>query len=305
MSQTTGGIGTAQDRPYGIAPAGWRLPSAATLGAVDLQVANLARSLDYYERGLGFRRLEMAGGVASLAPAATDVPLVRLHERPGATPVPSSGRLGLYHYAILLPDRAALGRFIRHASSIGLRFGASDHLVSEALYLRDPDGLGIEIYSDRPRDAWRTAGEQLEMATLPLDLQSLVEASHGQSWTGMPEGTRMGHVHLHVDDLDRAADFYHEGVGLDKIVWSYPGALFLAAGGYHHHLGLNTWARGAARAGEGDARLLEWEILLPSSADVDSTVESLHSKGLEPVESAPGNVLFVDPTGTGIRFRTG
>ena len=139
----------------------------------------------------------------------------------------------------------------------------SNHLVSEAVYLSDPDGLGIEVYADRPRGTWQHEGRQLVMATEPLDVEDVVRAGGGEPWSGMPAGTTLGHVHLFVGDLDAAARFYHEGLGFDKTVWSYPGALFLSAGGYHHHLGTNTWAVGAVPAGEGDARLLEWEIVLP------------------------------------------
>src|SRR5690606_740815 len=146
-------------------------------------------------------------------------------------------RLGLYHFAILVPDRATLGRFVAHLAATGVRFGASDHLVSEALYLRDPDGLGIEVYVDRPRSEWATSRRKLEMATEPLDLARVASAGQGEAWGGQPAGTRIGHVHLRVADRERSATFYHHGLGLDKMVWSYPGALFLSAGGYHHHLG--------------------------------------------------------------------
>ena len=248
----------------GIVPAGYRLPAELRLGEVRLQIADLARSLDYYQRVLGMRVLERDRTTATLGAHDDSTPLVRLHERPGVAPVPQRGLVGLYHFAILLPDRAALGRFVQHLAEIGARAGASDHLVSEALYLRDPDGLGIEVYADRPRSEWRAVDRQITMATEPLDLADVVAAAKGEKWTGMPRGTRMGHVHLHVGDIERASAFYHAALGLDRMVWSYPGALFLAAGGYHHHLGLNTWAGANARsATDDDARLLEWRIVLP------------------------------------------
>jgi catechol 2,3-dioxygenase len=231
---------------------------------------------------------------------------VELVERPGAAPVPARGRLGLYHFAILLPDRAALGRFVAHLAEIGERAGASDHLVSEALYLNDPDGLGIEVYADRPRAEWRhDAARQLMMDTRPLDLDSLVRAAGGERWTGMPAGTTIGHVHLHVGDLDRASAFYHHGLGLDAVVWSYPGALFLSAGGYHHHLGLNTWAGPAAKpAGEGDARLLEWEVVVPASEDAEAAARSLREAGND-VEREDGGWVAADPWGTALRIAAG
>ena len=151
----------AADPGYGIAPAGYRLPADTRLGAVTLQVADLERSLAYYRDVLGFRVAEQSAGRAALAAHGEGAPLVVLHEKLGVAPVPRRGRLGLYHFAILLPNRAALGRFVAHLASIGERAGASDHLVSEALYLQDPDGLGIEVYADRPRATWRSESRQL------------------------------------------------------------------------------------------------------------------------------------------------
>jgi catechol 2,3-dioxygenase len=295
---------TAQTREeYGIAPSGYRLPDALRLGRVRLQVADLERSLAYYGDVLGLRVLNRTAGGATLGPHGEDTVLVELVERPRAAPVPHRGRLGLYHFAILLPDRAALGRFVQHLASIGERAGASDHLVSEALYLNDPDGLGIEVYADRPRDTWRyDAQRQLAMDTRPLDLNSLVRAAGGEPWKGMPAGTTMGHVHLHVGDIDRAAAFYHAALGLDKVVWSYPGALFMSAGGYHHHLGVNTWAGpGATAGGENDAKLLDWKIVLPRPADADAAVRSLESAG-HPATRIEGGWLALDPWGTAVRI---
>jgi catechol 2,3-dioxygenase len=293
---------TAPDPGYGIAPSGYRLPADIRLGPVTLQVADLERSLAYYRDVLGLRVAEQSAGVAVLAAHGDDAPLVVLRENPGVAPVPRRGRLGLYHYAILLPDRAALGRFIAHLARLGERAGASDHLVSEALYLQDPDGLGIEVYADRPRAAWQHQQRQLVMATEPLDLESLVHAAGGTPWTGMPAGTVIGHVHLYVGDIDRAAAFYHEGLGLDKVVWSYPGALFLSAGGYHHHLGVNTWAAGASPATDDDARLLEWQILVPSAADASGALDSLAAAGHAVERDADGGTAR-DPWGTKLRLR--
>lgn len=282
---------------------GFRLPAETRPGRVRLQVADLDRSLDYYGRILGLRALERGEGLARLGAAETDEPLIDLVERPGATPVPRRGRLGLYHYAILLPDRGALGAFVRHLSGSGGHGGAAHHSVSEALYLHDPDGLGIEVYADRPRGEWRHRGGQLVMTTDPLDLEGLMGAARGDAWQGMPAGTRMGHVHLHVGDLDRAEAFYHRALGLDKTVWSYPGALFLSAGGYHHHLGLNTWAHGAPAAAEGDARLLDWELVVPSADDVDDVIGSLEAAG-HAVERSAAAARVRDPWGTTLSIRS-
>jgi catechol 2,3-dioxygenase len=294
---------TNADPGYGIAAPGYRLPAATRLGAVRLQVADLDRSLEWYPRVLGLEVVGRTSGRAGLAPQGTGRTLVELQERRGATPVPRRGRLGLYHYALLLPDRPALGRFLRHLGEINERAGMSDHLVSEALYLSDPDGLGIEIYADRPRAAWRHQDRQLVMATNPLDVESVLAAGADEPWSEMPAGTVLGHVHLYVDDLDRAAKFYHAGLGLDRVVWSYPGALFLSAGGYHHHLGTNTWAAGAPLAGENDARLLEWEIVLPETEDVHAAARSLEQAGAS-VEPDGGMATAADPWGTRLRLKT-
>jgi catechol 2,3-dioxygenase len=296
---------------YGIAPPGYRLPAATGLGAVRLQVADLARSLEWYRRVLGLepldheplgRTLDRSGRVARLGVPGAGAPLVELHERPGAAPVPRRGRLGLYHYAILLPGQPSLGRFLRHLTDIGERAGMSDHFVSEALYLTDPDGLGIEVYADRPRGDWRHEDRQLTMTTIPLDVEAVLGAAGGERWSGMPSGTVLGHVHLFVADLERAATFYHAGLGLDKTVWSYPGALFLSAGGYHHHLGVNTWATGAVPAGPDEARLLEWEVIVPSVRDAAEAIASIAATGAAVEHSADGGVAR-DPWGTAVRVR--
>ncbi len=294
-------IATTPDTlPVGIAPPGFRLPAGTTVGPVTLQVADLARSIDYYERVLGLRVLRGSPQSATLGTRDGITPLVSLRERKGATPVPRRGRLGLYHFAILLPSRAALGAFVRHLSAANIHAGMSNHLVSEAVYLTDPDGLGIEVYADRPRGEWRHEGRQLVMATEPLDVGDLTSAAGDGRWQGMPAGAVMGHVHLFVDDLERAAEFYHEGLGFDKTVWSYPGALFLSAGGYHHHLGTNTWAAGALPPGDQDARLLEWELRVPGPA-VEQAGASLRAGGVR-VESADGARLVRDPWGTTLRI---
>lgn len=295
---------TIHDPGYGIAPPGYRLPAATRLGRVRLQVADLGRSLDYYQRVLGFRVLRRSDGTAALGAHGGDAPLVELVERPGAAPVPMRGRLGLYHFAVLLPSRADLGRFLRHLSDIGENAGASDHFVSEALYLRDPDGLGIEVYADRPRSAWRAEGRELRMSTLPLDTASVVREGGAQPWSGMPAGTVIGHVHLHVGTLEQADAFYHQALGLDRVVWSYPGALFLSAGGYHHHLGLNIWAgAGAVRAPDDEARLLEWEMILPQSDAAEAAAASVEGAG-HAVSRGEGGWTAADPWGTTLRVRT-
>ena len=290
-------------RDYGIAPEGYRLPDTTRLGRVKLQVADLERSLAYYTEVLGFRvldRRDEGGRAARLAPHGEDTVLIELVEKPGVNPSPEQGRLGLYHFAILLPDRASLGRFLRHLGETNQRAGMADHLVSEAIYLSDPDGLGIEVYADRPRSAWRSEGRQLVMATEQLNVGDLIRAGGTEPWSGMPRGTVIGHVHLFVGDLERASSFYHDALGFEKVVWNYPGALFLSAGGYHHHLGTNTWARHAKPASDDDARLLEWEIVLPA-ADITAASASVERKGIT-VEREGGAVAVRDPWGTRVRL---
>ena len=282
-----------------------RLPDRTHVGAVRLQVASLERSLRYYRDFLGLEVMREEAGGASLGARGGTETLLELRERAGANPVPRRGRLGLFHFAILLPDRAALGRFVGHLARMGAPAGSSDHLVSEAIYLQDPDGLGIEVYADRPRSSWqRQPSGELAMATEPLDVSGLVKAAGDAQWSGMPGGTVMGHVHLHVGDLGEAERFYHELLGLDVMVRGYPGALFLAAGGYHHHLGVNTWAAQAQPAGPDDARLLEWELVLPTAADVERVAQRFSAAGhaLEDGALEDGAVVR-DPWGTALRLR--
>jgi catechol 2,3-dioxygenase len=217
------------------------LPSDAHIGQVSLTVRDLDRAVLFYREVLGFHEFTRAGRTSFLGPEGGRK-LIELHENTDAIPKPSRSA-GLYHFAILVPSRAALGRSLRRlAEKRWPMTGASDHLVSEAVYLYDPDGLGIEIYRDRPRQEWVMRDGQLMMATDPLDLQSLLdEPGAGSPWQGLEAGTVMGHVHLHVPSLDAAEAFFCGQVGFEPTVRGYPGALFVAAGGYHHHLGMNTW----------------------------------------------------------------
>ena len=209
-------------------------------------------------------------------------------------------RLGLFHFAILVPDRSSLGRFVRHLGAINAPAGASDHLVSEAFYLQDPDNLGIEVYADRPRNTWKRVGRELMMATDPIDIGELRASADGP-WTGMPAGTMIGHVHLHVGDIAAASSFFSDAIGFDRMVWNYPRALFLAAGGYHHHLGTNTWAGRAPSPAADEAQLLEWTVMLPDDATRTALAGSLNRAGHATKQE--GTSLAVrDPWGTQIRF---
>lgn len=295
-------------QPDGVPPSGYRLPAATHPGAVRLQVGDLDRSLAYYGDVLGLRTLERASGEARLG--VFDLPgtdgaertLIVLVERRGARAVPRGGVLGLYHFAIRVPDRASLARFVRHLAALNAHAGMSDHEVSEAVYLTDPDGLGIEVYADRPEASWRHENRQLVMTTRPIDLRDLLAAAPSAPWTGMPAGTVMGHIHLHVGDLDAAAAFYHSGLGFDKTVWAYPGALFLSAGGYHHHLGTNTWSSGPPAA-EDQARLLSWDLVVPQREDTAAAARSLVEAGYTVADDRDSRAsLATDPWGTTLRI---
>ena len=286
---------------YGVAPKDYRLPASTHIGRVRIQVSNLDRSISYYETIIGFRVIERSGRVATLGAHGGGPALLELHERPGVQSVERRGRIGLYHFAILLPNRPALGRFLAHLAEVGARAGMSDHFVSEAIYLSDPDGIGIEVYADRPREAWRHEARQLTMTTVPLDVDDLIAAGAGDPWTGAPAGTVIGHVHLYVRDIDQAAAFYHDALGFDKIVWNYPGALFMSAGGYHHHLGTNTWAASAPVASDDDAKLIEWEVVVPTTKDVSDAASSLERAGFA-VERSADTAAARDPWGTQLRL---
>jgi catechol 2,3-dioxygenase len=274
------------------------IPPDTSIGKVRLRVADLDDLTTFYERVIGLPAVERGGDLTRLG-AAGGEPLIELVGAPDAPPAPSFST-GLFHLAILVPDRAELARSLQRVAGAGWRLtGASDHLVSEALYLQDPEGNGIEIYRDRPREEWRRNGDELAMATLPLDLESILgelDPSERQA-DGMPGGTTMGHVHLQVADIPAAERFYNRALGLDVMVRSYPGALFLAAGGYHHHIGLNTWqSEGAPPPPEGSLGLDRYELVLPNAAERDSAADRLAEVGAEPEQLDEG-VVATDPSG--------
>jgi catechol 2,3-dioxygenase len=242
------------------------LPATLRLGAVHLTVSDLDRSVAFYQDALGLRQQRREDPVAALGAGGEE--LVVLHEEPGARP---AGRhAGLYHYALLFPSREELARAVgRLAATRTPLDGASDHGVSEAIYLSDPDGNGIELYADRPREAWPPAppGERIGMYTRALDLDDLLATTAGeQPVRHAGDGLRMGHVHLHVGDLEAARAFYVDVLGFE-VMASLPSALFLAAGGYHHHLGANTWrGEGVGPAPAGTVGLREWTLVLEPDA---------------------------------------
>jgi catechol 2,3-dioxygenase len=275
---------------------------STSVGRVTLTVRDLAGVRDFYERVVGLR--EIAAGESSVLLGAGDTSLVELVEDRAAPPRPSR-TTGLFHLAILVPDRAELARSLQRL--IETRWplaGASDHLVSEALYLSDPEGNGIEIYRDRPHDEWERDGDELQMATLPLDLNDLLGELEGEPVAGSTvlADTRMGHVHLNVDDLDAGERFYAGLVGLDVTARGYPGALFLAAGGYHHHIGLNTWrGEGIPAPPPGSLGLRSFELALPDREAFEAVVARLRTGGAT-VDSADAAASTRDPAGNAVRL---
>ena len=265
------------------------------LGPVELTVADLGRTLEYWQRAIGLRVLAREDGTAELG---TDSPLVRFVESPGAEP--DHGHTGLYHVALLVPDRSSLARFLAHTARERIPLqGLSDHEVSEAIYLRDPDWHGIEVYADRPRELWE--GQVWErLTTMPLDVDDLLAElgePAAESFAGLPDGTAVGHVHLRVADVDTTIGFYRDVLGFGLTAQLGPMAAFLSAGGYHHHIGANTWeSRGGSPAPAGSATLRHATIVLPDEAERDRVAAAVAEMGQEP-EPLDGGLLVRDPSG--------
>lgn len=277
------------------------LPDDTRLGAIRLRAGDVGLLRDFYERVIGLQALAAENGVTALG--AGDGPLVELVSAPEA-PTRPPRTTGLFHLALLVPTRADLARALRRLFEAGWHLsGASDHLVSEALYLSDPEGNGIELYRDRPRDEWPRAGDEIEMATLPLDLEDLISELGADEEVGsMPAGTTLGHVHLQVADLDAAERFWVDGLGLEVTVRSYPGALFTSAGGYHHHVGLNTWAGVGAPRPPADARGMErFEVVVPDDEALAAARERLEL--VADVAESDGGVLAEDAAGNAVLLR--
>jgi catechol 2,3-dioxygenase len=272
------------------------IPATTRMGAVHLTVGDLDRSLDYYGRDIALDLLAREVGRASLGAGGAE--LLGLVEQPGARP--ARGHTGLYHVALRVPGRADLARWLAHAARDRVPLvGMSDHFVSEALYLADPDGHGIEIYHDRPREVWEgKVGSRL--TTEPLDVASLLGELDDPSTTafdGLPAGTEMGHVHLQVADIPDAVGFYRDVLGFDLMAKLLGSAAFFGAGGYHHHVGANVWhSRGASPAPAGTAALRYATIVLPSAEERDRVAARVADSGQEP-EAREDGLLVRDPSG--------
>lgn len=277
-------------------PASAEVPASTAVGAVHLTVADLDRSLEYYQGAIGLGALRRDGDRASLGVAGREL-LVLVEER-GARP--ARGHTGLYHFALLVPERVELARWLAHAARDRVALvGLSDHFVSEALYLSDPDEHGIEIYWDRPRDVWE-GGVAERMTTQPLDVDSLLGELDGprtEPFGGLPPGTVMGHVHLKVAAIADTVTFYRDVLGFALMAQLGPYAAFLSAGGYHHHLGANTWESAAASPPPaGAAAIRHATIVLPGAGERDRVAERIERSGrtLEGTEYGPS---IQDPAG--------
>ena len=275
---------------------------ATRIGRITLAVSDLERMTDYYQQVIGLSLLGQDVNSAELG--SNGEALIRLESRPNGKRYPRAS--GLFHLALLLPSRPDLGHWLKHyvASQQRMIDGAGDHLVSEALYLSDPEGNGLELYQDRPRHSWEYEGERIKMATLAVDLPSLVADAPNRPWSNLPAETTLGHIHLQVNDVAEAVWFYHQVLGFGFMT-DYPGAGFLGAGGYHHHIGVNVWhSAGAEPPPPGSLGLVHYEILLPDKDTQQALLDRL--KGLDYPLERLDNVPFVqDPSGNGILLTVG
>lgn len=275
-----------------------RLDAATRLGAVHLVVADLARSIAFYERSIGLRVHGREPGSARLGTGGDD--LVVLTEDRGA-PAPGA-HAGIYHFALLFSSRAELaraaGRLARTRTAIT---GASDHGFSEAIYLPDPDGIGIELYADRPREKWPPLDRIDRIAPQPLDLEGLLEAADDErAEDGADPHLAVGHLHLHVGDIEAARGFYGDVIGFEEQI-VMPSAVFVSAGGYHHHLAFNLWRGGSVPpAPRGAIGLERWTILVGASEELAAVADRARAAGLEPERSTEGELMLRAPDGIAV-----
>ena len=278
-----------------------RLPDTLRLGAVHLTVTDLDRSGGFYENSIGLRLHRREGGVAAMGVGGED--LLVLYEEPGAR---RAGRhAGLYHYALLFPSREELARAaVRLAATKTPIQGASDHGTHEAIYLPDPDGNGIELAADRPRERWP---RPLDYAGGPhrLDMDGLLAAVRGEeARPGIGPDLAVGHVHLHVGDLQRGLGFYRDTLGFELMTFMPGAAAFVSAGGYHHHLGFNVWrGEDVPPVPEGRVGLRHWTVVLQDAEDVAAVGERVRAAGVA-TEERDGSILTRDPWGIAVLFVT-
>jgi catechol 2,3-dioxygenase len=275
------------------------------IGSVRLAVSDLPRSVEFYERVLGLPVIAREDAGALLGPDR-ERPALELTGIANPTAL-APASTGLFHVAWLHPSRATLAATVRRI--VGQRWpleGAADHGVSEALYLSDPDGLGIEVYADRPRERWErpAGGHGVRMVTLPLDLENLLAQDLGGPTPEMPSGSGVGHVHLKVSDVPRAAAFYGRALGFEEQA-SMPSAAFLSAGGYHHHVGLNSWqSRGAGPPDESAPGLRRVRFELSDEHTLDDLERRLEQEphATSRAHRENGTLSVSDPDGQLLAF---
>lgn len=271
------------------------LPDSVAIGAANLRVPDAERALGFYRDLLGLAVQESREDRVVLGATEHSPALVVLTIDPDAVAKPPR-TTGLYHMAIRVPTRAALARLLQRIAVARYPMqGAADHLVSEALYMADPDGNGIELYVDRPREQWQIIDEQVAMSTDPLDIDDLLAQATDDPWSGIDPGTDIGHMHLHVSNLGAAEAFWSGVIGFDVMQRGYPGALFVAAGGYHHHLGLNIWAgRGAPPPPSNAIGLMHYSLVLPDDAARQTVLGRAQAAGVA-IEDTDAGPLLRDP----------
>jgi catechol 2,3-dioxygenase len=265
---------------------------------VELIVLDLERSLTFYKEVLGFKVLTEEGKSVTLTADGVH-PLVTLVGKPKAGPK-QARKTGLFHFAILLPSRKDLGNFIIHIQEKRyLLQGGSDHLFSEALYLADPDGHGIEVYRDLPPEEWTWHGEELPLVSDPIDMEGVIQAGDGH-WNGLPSDTVIGHIHLHVRNLEEAKRFYVDGLGFDVTIPIRHGALFVSTGGYHHHIGLNTWnGTDIPKPDQDSVHMRRYSIKFHDIPGRGERIDQLKELGY-PVEKDGNFIWTEDPSGNRI-----
>ena len=278
------------------------LHPAVEVGTVTFKVANLERSLKFYTQVIGLEVFKQDAHMAVLG--AGDRPILLLEEVPGATRL-ARNVTGLYHAAILFPTRHALAIKIYQLAQMNYPFGYGDHLVSEAFYLDDPDANGLELYQDRPRSTWKWHNGSVQMASDPVDMESLFAEikpnDPALNSPAAPAGTKLGHMHLRVGNIGKARAFYHDVLGFDMVA-QMPTALFMSAGGYHHHLGMNVWeSNGGRPTPENSAGLREFSISLPDQAELDRLTKQIEAAGIT-VERSGDSALVLDPFQTRIKL---
>ena len=271
------------------------------VGQVRLKIEDLDRSLKFYQEIMGFAILDRTDTTANLT-ADRKTSILRLEQPEGIQPK-QPRTTGMYHFALLLPTRKDLADFVIHLSENNIQVGAADHLVSEALYIKDLDGNEIEIYVDRDPEVWDWNGEEVAMTTDPLNFQELI--SHrvpDEKWVGLPTETVMGHIHLHVAELEKTEEFYVKGLGFDVVNRFGSQALFLSTAKYHHHIGLNTWnGVGAAKPAENTVGMESVEFIYNDKAAIEATVAKLEKIGATVVEE-DGRTFTYDPSGIKIEL---